>query len=108
MPMPDEQQLPAVVVVGPLGSIVDVTDAACALLGYTKAELVRLHGTDLIPEETRPRVAVALDEMRRGGPTQRQGQLRRKNGSLVSVDVEGELLNDGRIALRLQARGAAG
>jgi PAS domain S-box-containing protein len=50
--------------IGPLGTIEDVDDAGCALLGYRKDELVGLHGSESIPPERRPGVAVTLDRMR--------------------------------------------
>ena len=104
--MGTEGQPAALIVISALGRIVDANQAACALVGYTREELVGMHGTELIFEERRPRVAVALDRMRRGDLDRRMGELRHKNGNVVAVEVEAEPRTDGKLGLHL--RPAAG
>ena len=86
-------------VVGPFGRIEDVDDGACALLGYTRYELLSLHGADLVSAAERPTVAVAVNEMRLGTVAQRQGRLLRKDGCSITVDVTGRPLGEGRVEL---------
>ena len=86
-------------VVGPFGRIEDVDEGACALLGYTRYELLALHGADLVSAADRPSTAVGVNEMRLGTISQCQGRLLRKDGSLIAVDVTGRPLGEGRVEL---------
>ena len=61
-----EAPVEATIIVNRLGTIEDVDDAACTLLGYSKQELVGLHGSDLIPASAQPATAVTIDRMRLG------------------------------------------
>jgi len=101
--MGGEGQPAALIVISALGRIVEVDEAACALVGYTREELVGMHGTELIFEDRRPRVAVSLDRMRRGDLDRRTGELRHKSGRVVPVEVEAEPRSDGNLALHLRA-----
>ena len=92
----------AVLVISPLGRIVEVDEASCALLGYDSAELVGMHGSELIVAKDRPAVAASLDRMKRGDISRREGALRHRDGKLVRVEVESTRLADGGLALRLR------
>jgi PAS domain S-box-containing protein len=83
----------------------EVDDGACALLGYTRQELLALHGSDLVLEIDRRAVAVSLDRMRPGVLEMRPGRLVRKDGSLVEVEVHARRLEDGRLELRVTRAG---
>ena len=96
-----------VVVVGPSGLIEDVDVVVCDLLGYTRAEVVGVHGADLIPEAARPKTAVSVDRMRRGELSARTGTMRRKDGSLVAVDVERRSVAGGRLVLAIRRSAGA-
>jgi PAS domain S-box-containing protein len=91
------------VVVSRLSRIEEVDDGACELLGYSRAELLAMHGADLVPPEERPAVAVSLDGMRRGTISERPGRLLRKDGTTIAVTVHAHLREDGRLELRLRA-----
>jgi PAS domain S-box-containing protein len=88
-------------VIGPFGRIEDVNDGACALLGYTRSELLALHGADLILPEERPAVAVAVNEMRLGTLERRRGRLLCKDGTTIAVEVAGRPLGERRLELRV-------
>src|SRR5262249_40577731 len=96
-----------IVVVSPNGVIEDVDDAVCDLLGYGRDEGLGLHGADLLPPDARPRTAGALDRMRRGEVTRREGRVRRKDGTDVLVDVECRALPGGWLVLGLRRRSGA-
>jgi len=90
--------------VGRFGIIDDVDDAACALLGYAKAELIGLHGSELIAPEARPATAVSIDRMRRGELSSLQGQVRCKDGLRLRVDVSVRRLPADRLEFTLRPR----
>jgi|SRR6185503_5328214 PAS domain S-box-containing protein len=89
-------------VIGPRGIIEDVDEAACELLGYSRDDLLGLHGSELIPPEIRPSTAASLDRMRRGELSVRQGRLLRKDGGSIGVEVTAQLLSDGRLGLNVR------
>ena len=103
---PAERPPDAIVVVGPRGIIEDVDDGACHLLGYSRADLVGLHGSELVPRDAQVATATSIDRMRRGDFTLREGRLVRKDGDEIAVEVSAQPLPEGRIALRLRARRA--
>ena len=90
-------------VIGRMGGIEDVDDGACALLGYTRAEILELHGADLVLPEERPAVAVSLDQMRHDTLRWRQGRLLRKDRGVVRVEVRSRPLPEGRLELNIRA-----
>lgn len=93
-----------IVVVSASGRIEDVDDEVCDLLGYAHAEIVGMHGADLIPPEARTRTAVSIDRMRRGEVARRTGTMQRKDGSAVAVDVESRTLGGGWLVLMVRRR----
>lgn len=85
--------------VGAFDVIEDVDAAACTLLGYARAEIIGLHGSELVPLEEHSKTAASLDRMRRGEVFTRDGQLRRKDGAILGVAVTARPLPDGRLLL---------
>ena len=84
--------------------IEDVDEVACSLVGYSKRELVGMHGSELVLEQERPATAVSVDRMRHGDLALRNARLRCKDGSTVDVVVRAQPLPDGRLALILRKR----
>jgi PAS domain S-box-containing protein len=91
-----------VVIVNTQNVIEDIDSAACTLLGYSKQEIIGMHGSELVPLDAHPATAVSLDRMRRGELTHRPGRLRHRNGAVVHVQVAGRVLPDGRLLLALR------
>jgi len=95
----------ATIVVNRLGTVEEVDDGACALLGYSKGELVGLHGSELIPPAAQPSTAVSIDRIRLGElPAEQQGSLRHKDGSVLSVEVHVRTFPDNRLAFDIRRR----
>ena len=92
----------ATFVIGRLGQIEEVDDAACTLLGYRYPELVQLHGADVIPPDARPMTAATIDRMRRGEARGARGRLMRKDGTMVHVDVTARCLPQGQLVLTVR------
>jgi len=92
-------------VVGAGGVIADADDGACRLVGYSRTELVGLHGSELVPREKQPATATAIDRMRRGELARAAGRLRRKDGTLIEVDVDARRSPDGRFSLDVRRSG---
>jgi PAS domain S-box-containing protein len=90
-------------IVGPLGTIEGADDGACRLLGYAEAELVGLHGSELIPPESRAATAVSLDRMRHEQLAVRTGRMVRRDGSIFPIEVSARPLGGGRLELCVRA-----
>ena len=95
-------QRAATFVIGRLGQIEDVDDAACTLLGYRYPELVQLHGADVVPPDARPMTAATIDRMRRGEARGARGRLMRKDGTTLHVDVTARCLPQGQLVLTVR------
>jgi PAS domain S-box-containing protein len=94
--------LSGTLVVGPLGIVEAADRQACELLGYARAELVGMHGSELVPPSDRPLTAVTLDRMRLGQVTSRQAFVKCKSGTLVQVEVIAQMLPNSRLSLTLR------
>jgi PAS domain S-box-containing protein len=74
----------------------DVNQAACDLLGYTRAELIGMTILDLIAPEEKPRLEAERQKMLEGTASTSEWKLRRKDGSLVQTEVSSNILDGGR------------
>jgi len=75
---------------------VDVNDAACDLLGYSREELLRLSVPDVVPPEENPGQPERFVRMRAGETMLSERMLRRKDGSLLVAELNSRQLPDGR------------
>jgi len=71
---------------------IDVNDAACSMLGYTRDELLALRLPDLLPPGALEERPVALDAAVVGQTRTSERTLVRKDGSFVSVEIAGTVL----------------
>ncbi len=69
------------------GSFMYVNDAACSHLGYSREELLRLTVSDIDPDYTPERRAVHWAEIQKRGSLVIETRHRRKDGTLVPVEV---------------------
>ncbi|HUK34212.1 MAG TPA: PAS domain S-box protein, partial [Vicinamibacterales bacterium] len=75
----------------------DVNQAACQLLGYTRDELVARTVFDVIREEDAPRLRAVREQLLVPGRVERAEWLhKRKDGTLVPLEVSANILPDGR------------
>jgi PAS domain S-box-containing protein len=85
-----------ILIAGRDGRCADVNEAGCRMLGYTRDEIIGKAITDLVPDEDVARLARA-DGPRLEGETQVSERLaRRKDGTLLPVEVSASILADGR------------
>jgi len=76
--------------------LTDVNQAACRLLGYERNELVGRTIFEIIPPEDASRLERVRAELLSGTTEKGEWRLRRKDGSLVPVEVSAKILADGR------------
>ncbi|MBC7347542.1 MAG: GAF domain-containing protein, partial [Clostridia bacterium] len=90
-----EQAPDGIFLAGAQGRFVDVNPRGCALLGYTREEIRQLSIQDLIPPEDLAAQPVRYREMRAGETAVVERRLRRKDGSLVPVEISVKMLDNG-------------
>ncbi len=81
------------------GRLLDVNEAACSLLGYAREDLLALTAADLAPD-TRPEdVAETTSRILTSGSARFERRMRRKDGSIVEVEVSANRLpiGEGRV-----------
>ena len=88
--------------VGPRDMIEEADPVACELLGYTRADLVGIHGSELVPLEDHASTAASLDRMRLGEVVRRNGHVLHSDGTVLAVEVTARILPDARLLLNLR------
>lgn len=78
------------------GRYLYVNEAGCAMLGYARDELMRQRIQEAVPEADLERLARARAAMIEGTTKATEWTLRRKDGSLLAVEVTARILPDGQ------------
>lgn len=91
-----EQAADAVFVADLHGHYIEVNPAACALLGYSREALLNMSIVDIILPEDEPGLVESREKMLRGETHRAEQSLRRKDGSLVPVEINARIISDGR------------
>ncbi len=91
-----EQAADAILIADARGHYVDANASACELFGYTKDELLRKRLGDL-SDPSEPPVLDMLLKLPVGIPHMAERKFRRKDGTLLIIEVSGKKLPDGRI-----------
>lgn len=74
----------------------DVNSAGCAMLGYTREEIIGRSILDLIPAEEAGRLKREKEQLETGATVVSEWRLRRKDGAYLPVEVSAKILPDGR------------
>jgi PAS domain S-box-containing protein len=74
----------------------EVNDAGCRMLGYTREELLAKRMGDLVDAEDLQRMPLQIDRLRRGEPMLIERRMRRKDGSVLLVEISARMLPDGQ------------
>jgi PAS domain S-box-containing protein len=70
------------------GRLTDVNDAAIAMLGYTREEMIAMSIPDFTPEVTPEQVKMRIDKIQATGNDRFQSKLRCKDGTALCVEVK--------------------
>jgi PAS domain S-box-containing protein len=90
-----EQAADGIFVADRHGRYVQVNRAGCAMLGYTREELLSLHMHDLVPEGDQEDNPLEFEALRAGEAVISERRLRRRDGSLLPVEISGIQLPNG-------------
>jgi PAS domain S-box-containing protein len=78
------------------GRYTDVNSAGCHMLGYARDEIVGRAITELLPPSDVERLSRVKERLLRGRVDVAEWTLRRRDGSLMAVEVSAKILPDGR------------
>jgi two-component system cell cycle sensor histidine kinase/response regulator CckA len=92
-----EQASDGIVIIGQDLNLIAANPRSCEMFGYTREELLTLTVKDLYRPEDLPGLSASLEELRSGKTLIRERLLRRKDGSLIPVEVSAKFLDDGRL-----------
>lgn len=76
------------------GRYLDVNRAGCALVGYTREEVLALSIRDLLPANAAP---VKFSELKAGKTIINERELKARNGRLIPVEINAKMMEDGRL-----------
>ena len=86
-----------IVIADPQGIYLDANLSMCRMLGYPCVELVGLGAESIVAVTERAHLSSALLEIKEGGKYNREWQMRRKDGSHFSAEVNATLMPDGNL-----------
>jgi two-component system, cell cycle sensor histidine kinase and response regulator CckA len=78
------------------GQYLAANSRMCDMLGYTLQELQRLNVRDVVAPEDLAAGRLRFDELRTGKTMLSERRLRRKDGTLLAVEISARLLDNGR------------
>jgi len=90
-----EQAGDGIFVSNPQGNYIDVNPRGCAMLGYTREEILNLNMNTLTSPESLRENPLHFDELRAGKNVTTERELIAKNGTLLSVEISGKMLDNG-------------
>ncbi|HKI98411.1 MAG TPA: PAS domain S-box protein [bacterium] len=75
----------------------DVNPAGCQMLGYSREELLRLNLRDVAVPEDLARTPLRIDDLKAGKVVVIERLLRRKDGTVLPVEISAKALRDGQL-----------
>jgi PAS domain S-box-containing protein len=91
-----QQASDGIFIAGPDGRYTEVNDAGCRMLGYTRDELLAKRMGDLVDAEDLQRVPLQVERLRGGEPVLIERRMRRKDGSVLLVEISARMLPGGQ------------
>ncbi|MFQ4136561.1 PAS domain S-box protein [Nodosilinea sp. PGN35] len=76
---------------------IDANPAACEMLGYSRDELVGLHASAIVVQAEAAQIGSVLDELQGRSNLCREGQFRRKDGTVFAAEVVTTTMPDGTL-----------
>ena len=92
-----EQASDGIFILDQQGNFVEVNSRACEILGYECKECLRLNIMDVVPADDLTNAQLSLSELQAGKTILSERRLRRKDGTVIQVEISANMLNDGRI-----------
>ena len=94
-----EQARDAICFVDSSMKIIEVNRYACEKLGYSKAEFLELSVTDFFLDEDLKANPLKIDTLKTGKTIRGERRIKRKDNSLIDVELSAKILTDGNMLL---------
>ncbi len=91
-----EQATDAICIADAQLRIMDINPYGCQVLGYTREECLQLTVSDLFLEDDLESNPLRIDELLSGKITRSERNFRRKDNTLIEVEISTKILEDGR------------
>ncbi|MFZ5921860.1 MAG: HD domain-containing phosphohydrolase [Chloroflexota bacterium] len=91
-----EQASDGIFVADVQGNYIEVNPSGCAMLGYTREEILKLNMKDLVAPEDQAARPLRFDDLRAGNIVLSERTMVARDGSLIPVEISGKMLDDGR------------
>jgi PAS domain S-box-containing protein len=92
-----EQSSDAIFVADESGTLIDVNEHACQILGYTRAELIGKHAMDLMSIRDVAQLPLHMEALQAGETILAERPVRKKDGTFIVGDLSAKMLEDGRL-----------
>jgi len=92
-----EEAADGMFITDPQSRLLAVNPRGTELIGYALEELVGMTITELIPTDELARDPIRMDELRQGKIVLKERQFRRKDGSLLPVEISARMLPGGQL-----------
>ncbi len=92
-----EQAADGIFIADSQGKYIDVNTNGCAMLGYTRPEILQLGIRDLLAPQDLTKTPIRYKDLETGNPLASERRMRRKDGSFIDVEISGQMLGDGRL-----------
>lgn len=79
------------------GSFIDVNSSGCAMMGYTKEEVLRLNLSDITPQEFIDKMPINMNDLLSGKILLIERQYQRKDGTKFYAEASAKLIAGGKI-----------
>lgn len=97
-----EQSSDGILVFDEHGSLLQVNKTLCELTGYDADELTTMKLDDLFDPDDLADVPLRIDELLSGATVLQERDVRRRNGSVFAAELNGSMLEDGRLQASLR------
>lgn len=92
-----EQASDGILIANPAGRCIESNASLCAMLGYSREEMLGLSLADIVPLEEQQMQKTQFSELRNGKQTLIERKLQRKDGSIVVTELSANVLENGNV-----------
>ncbi len=90
-----EQASDGIFLVDPAQQLVDVNPSGCAMLGFSREEILTMHVDDFVISDGAVTLPLQIDDLLTGRPLMIERFLRRKDGASLPVEISARMLPSG-------------
>jgi PAS domain S-box-containing protein len=97
-----QQAADAIFIVDQEGNYLGANESASSITGYSIDELKKMNGRDIVDAEELKKNPIKLEEIKKGKTVYVERVVRRKDNSLINVDINAKLMDNGKVIVILR------